>query len=634
MIHSSVNRGGALRACPRLLSFAPSEREFVFATPTRRIPSGAIPKLSTTETACHGTPQEAGLRVETLSFDQVPQQTRLFLDYLRDPAALRRFYPEAVRFHYDLPARAEQVLGAYQTDRGALCDTLAEMNRGWGASETTLANIRELREADCLAVVSGQQAGLFGGPLYTIYKALSAVKLAECMTQRGVKAVPVFWIATEDHDFVEVATAEFINRDCALSRVGVPLAMHLEGLPVGHVALDESINDTVQSLLAALPQTEFSEDLERLLREAYQPGRNYGDAFARLVTSLIGQRGLILLDPLDSELKKLTAPLYAKAAGRASEIALAIASRSRELEADGYHAQVAPSENSFPLFLHDENGSRHALTRTENGKYHAKGAGQTSGQKPDPGVPGRAARLGWDGEGGRNLTNEYSAEDLAAWASREPERFSPNVTLRAVVQDFLLPTVAYYGGSAEIAYFAQTAEVYRLLDRPATPILHRASITIIEKHTWRSLERYHIGLPDFFAGFDHVVARVVEEYLGKETSAVFDHTTTTFNEELDALQEQLRRVDPTLAGALDTGRRKINYQIDGLRTRFQRAQMARDEAVHRQLQRAFDLLYPNKALQERSINITSLLSRHGRYVVDWIYDAIDLGSTEHSIVYL
>ena len=574
------------------------------------------------------------MRVETVSFDQIPQQTRLFLDYLRDPPALRRFYPEAVRFHYDLSARAERVLGAYQTDRGALCDALEEMNRGWGAGETTLANIRELRAADCLAVVSGQQAGLFGGPLYTIYKALSAVKLAECMTQRGVKAVPVFWIATEDHDFAEVATAELINRDCALSRVSVPLEMHSEGLPVGRVALDESINDTVQGLLAALPQSEFSDELEKLLRDAYQPGRNYADAFARLVTSLIGQRGLILLDPLDSELKKLAVPLYSKAAGRAQEIALAIANRSRELEADGYHAQVAPSENSFPLFLHDENGSRHALARTENGKYHAKGAAQDSGQKPDPGSPAGQPGWGGDSEGGRSLTDEYSAEDLAALAAREPERFSPNVTLRAVVQDFLLPTVAYYGGSAEIAYFAQTSEVYRLLDRPVTPILHRASMTIIEKHTWRSLERYHIGLTDFFAGFDHVVARVVKEYLGKETSAAFDHTTSTFNQELDALQEQLRHVDPTLAGALDTGRRKINYQLEGLRTRFQRAQMARDEAVHRQLQRAFDLLYPNKALQERSINITSLLSRHGRYVVDWIYDAIDLASTEHQVVYL
>lgn len=561
--------------------------------------------MSITEAACHSTPEEKGLRVEKISFDQIPQQTRLFLDYLRDPVALRRFYPEAVPFHYDLQARAERVLGAYQTDRQKLCDALERTNRSWSASERTLANIQLLREADCIAVVSGQQAGLFAGPLYTIYKALSAVKLAECMALRGIKTVPVFWIATEDHDFAEVASAEFINRDCALSRVTVPAEIHVEGSPVGRVVLDESINTTLKELLDALPRTEFREDFEKLLRDSYQPGRAYGDSFARALTALIGRHGLILLDPLDTELKKLAAPLYAEAARRAPEIAAAIVTRSNELQAAGYHAQVTASENSFPLFLHDERGARHALAQTRDGKYRAKDGGA-----------------------------EYSAAELSEWAAREPERFSPNVTLRAVVQDYLLPTVAYYGGAAEIAYFAQTSEVYRVLDRPATPILHRASITLVEKHTWRALERYDIGLTDFFAGLDHVVARVVAEHLGKEASEAFDHTAKTLNSELDSLEEQLARVDPTLGQALETGRRKINYQLDGLRTRFQRAQVGRDEALQRQLQRAFDLLYPNKALQERSINITSLLSRHGRYVIDWIYDAIDLGSNEHQVVYL
>lgn len=561
--------------------------------------------MITAETACHSTPEQAGLRVETVPFDHIPQQTRLFLAYLRDPVALRGFYPEAVRFHYELPERAERVLRSHKTDRAAVCDALERMNRSWGANEKTLANIRVLRESDSITVVSGQQVGLFTGPLYTIYKALSAVKLAECMAQRGIKAVPVFWMATEDHDFPEVAKAEFINRDCAFSSVSAPPELHPEGLPVGRVALDESLQTTIQNLLSTLPQTEFSDDLAKLLRDAYQTGRTYGEAFARVMTQLTGERGLILLDPLDAQLKRLAAPLYADAARRAHEIALAIVNRSRELEAAGYHAQVAPSENSFPLFWHDEDGARHALTRTANGKYQTKDGGE-----------------------------EHSAEELAEWALREPERFSPNVTLRAVVQDFLLPTVAYYGGAAEIAYFAQTAEVYRILERPVTPILPRASMTMVERHTWRALERYGIRLEDFFAGVDHVVARVVQEYLGKETSEAFDHTTKTFNVELDGLQEQLRRVDPTLAEALEKGRRKINYQVDGLRTRFQRAQVGRDEAVHRQIERAFDLLYPGKNLQERRINITSMLARHGRYVIDWIFDAIDLGSTEHHIVYL
>jgi bacillithiol biosynthesis cysteine-adding enzyme BshC len=561
--------------------------------------------VSTTEAACYSSPEEAGLRVETLSFDRIPHQSRLFLDYLRDPTALRRFYPSAVRFHHELAERAPEVLATHKTNRRELCDALEAMNRSWGAGRETLENIARLRQTDCLAVVSGQQAGLFTGPLYTIYKALSAVKLAGCLTQRGTQAVPVFWIATEDHDFEEVATAEFIGCDCRLASASVSSAMHRENAPVGHVVLDDSIDETIKRLLDVLPTTEFIPEIETLLRETWASGRGYGEAFARMMTRLIGRYGLILLDPLDAKLKELAAPLYAEAARNAPEIAGALVERSRELEEAGYHAQVATSEKAFPLFLHTEDGARHAVTRTANGRYRMKDA-----------------------------RDEHTAEELSEMSRREPQKFSPNVTLRAVVQDYLLPTVAYFGGAAEIAYFAQTAEVYRVLNRPATPILHRASMTVVERRTWRTLERYGLSLADLFGGLDAVLARVVEEHLGTETAATFNRTEESISRELDSLQEQLRQVDPTLADALETGRRKINHQLEGLRSRFHRAQMGRDRAAHRQLERAFAALYPEKTLQERHINITSFLARHGSYIVNWIYDAINLGSSDHQIVYL
>jgi bacillithiol biosynthesis cysteine-adding enzyme BshC len=561
--------------------------------------------VSSTEAACYSTPEEAGLRVETLPFERIPHQSRLFLDYLRDPVALRRFYPSAVRFHHELAARVPEVLAAHKTDRQVLCDALEAMNRRWGAGQETLDNIARLREEDCVAVVSGQQAGLFTGPLYTIYKALSAVKLAGCLAQRGTKAVPVFWIATEDHDFAEVATAELIGCDCRLARVSVRPEMHRENLPVGRVVLDESIEESVQRLLDVLPETEFTAELREIVQDAWRPGRTYGEAFARMMTRLVGRFGLVLLDPLDAKLKELAAPLYAEAARLAPEIATAIEKRSRELEEAGYHAQVVASADSFPLFLHTEDGARHAVSRTEDGLYKA--------------------RVG---------DEKFTPEELAELALRQPERFSPNVTLRAVVQDYLLPTVAYMGGAAEVAYFAQTAEVYRVLERPATTILPRSSLTIVERRTGRTLERYGLSLEDLFAGQDAVIARVVEEHLSAETGQVFERTEKSVNQELDALQAHLRDVDPTLAEALETGRRKINYQLDGLRTRFHRALMQRDRAAHRQLERATASLYPEKTLQERRINITSLAVRHGHYVVNWIYDAINLGSTDHQIVYL
>ena len=561
--------------------------------------------MSTAEAACYSTPEESGLRVETLPFTEVPHQTQLFLDYLRDPLTLRQFYPSAVRYHHELAQRVPEVLSAYRVDRNRVCDALETMNRRWGAGQATLDNVQLLRESDCIAVVSGQQAGLFTGPLYTIYKALSAVKLAGCLQQRQTKAVPVFWIASEDHDFAEVAKAEFIGRDCQLKNVEVTGALHREGQPVGQVVVDESIDAVVDQLFELLPNSEFADDIKALVKNAWQPGRGYAESFAMMMTSLLGRYGLIFLDPLDPELKKLAAPLYSEAAQRAPEIAAALEKRSSDLERAGYHAQVLATSNSFPLFLHDEQGARHAVVRVENGKYKAK-----------------------------EIEQEYTAEELAALALEKPERFSPNVTLRAVVQDYLLPTIAYYGGAAEIAYFAQTAEVYRVLERPATPILPRSSLTMIERHTGRVLERYGLTLKDFFEGLEPATRRVVEEVLGADTAKLFAKTETNINDELDHLREDLESIDPTLAGALETGRKKINYQLEGLRTRFVRAQIARDEAAHRQLQRAFDQLYPNKDLQERHINITSLLARHGTYVIEWIFNAINLGSSEHQIVKL
>ena len=562
--------------------------------------------MSTPEAACYSTPEEAGLRLESLSFEHIPHQTRLFLDYLRDPTALRRFYPNAVRFHHELAARAPEVLAAHRTDRQALCDALAALNTDWGASAETLKNIERLRAADAVAVVTGQQVGLFTGPLYTIYKALSAVKLAGCLTQRGTPAVPVFWLATEDHDWPEVRTAEVIACDGRLASVQLPADLHTEGAPVGRVLLDERIADATQRLLDVLPASEFSDELSALVRAAYTPGRTYGAAFARMMSALTASYGLVLLDPLDQRLKQLAAPLYAEAARRAPEIAAAIETRSRELVEAGYHAQVHATTDAFPLFIHT-NGARHALVRTADGRYRAKGAQDET---------------------------EYTAEELAARAAHEPESFSPNVTLRAVVQDYLLPTVAYFGGSAEIAYFAQTAEAYRVLARPVTPILHRASFTICERRTARTLERYGLQLTDFFAGLDHVTARVVEEHLGADEARAFDRTETAVTQALTELREQLRGFEPTLADALSKGSQKIEHQLQGLRTRFHRAQLARDRAAHRQLERADTALYPDKTLQERRLNITSLFARHGRYCMDWIFNAIDLSTVDHQIVYL
>jgi bacillithiol biosynthesis cysteine-adding enzyme BshC len=560
--------------------------------------------LTTTESACHGTPEVAGLCVERLPFERVPGQSRLFLEYLKDPTQLRRFYPEAVRFHHELADRRRRVLDNYTTNREALCDALADMNANWGASAETLENVRRLRSTDSVAVVTGQQVGLFTGPLYTLYKALSAVKLAACLTARGTEAVPVFWMASEDHDWEEVRSAQVVACDGRLASVSVPDTLHKEGEQVGGVRLDETVEDAAKRIFDLLPSSEFLPDIERLVRDCYHNGRTLAESFARMLSALTSKYGLVLLDPTDARIKQLAAPLYSEAARKGAEIAAATDARSRALEAEGYHSQVHTSLDAFPLFLIDD-GARRALARTDTGLYRAKGT-----------------------------EHEWTAEELASLALTEPERFSPNVTLRAVVQDYLLPTIAYFGGAAEVAYFAQTAESYRVLGRPATPILHRASLSVVERRTARTLRRYGLKLEDFFGGLDSVIARVVEQHLGTEVAGAFDNTDAAVGNALDSLDTALRDFDPTLAEALKGGRKKIRHQLDGLRTRFHRARIQRDRAALRQLERAATALYPERALQERHVNVTSLLTRHGRYAVEWIHDAIDLSTNDHLIVYL
>src|SRR5690349_6931522 len=289
-------------------------------------PLGAF-SLSTVEPAWYSTPEESGLRIETLPFERVPHMTRLFLDYLNDPMALRRFYPNAVRYHHELPQRIPDVLAAHRVERNKLADALTAINQRLGAGQETLENIELLRDPETIAVVSGQQAGLFTGPLYTVYKALAAVKPAGCLRQRNTKAVPVFWIAAEDHDFAEVAKAELIGRDCQLKHVEVAAHLHREGQPVGQVVLDDSIDAVVDQLFELLPNSEFAADMKALVKNAWQPGRGFVESFGAMMTSLLGHYGLIFLDPLDPELKKLAAPLYAEAAQRAPEIATALEKR-------------------------------------------------------------------------------------------------------------------------------------------------------------------------------------------------------------------------------------------------------------------------------------------------------------------
>ena len=545
------------------------------------------------------------LQTESLPFSEVPHQSKLFIDYQNNPLELKKYYPLAVESHTQISQRIPEVLENYKADRNMLCDVLEEMNKSCKASEKTLENIKLLRDEDCVVVVSGQQAGLFTGPLYTIYKALSAVKMTECLTARGFKAVPVFWIATEDHDFEEVSKVSVINSNGELVEIKNEPKRCYENLPVGYVNLDDSIKPTIDELFDELPHTEFTDELRTLVEKTWQSGVDYGDAFARLLTDFLGKYGLIVLCPLDVRLKKLATPVYVDAIRKSDEIVSALRERSKELENAGYHAQVLVTEDYFPLFWQSKDRTRHSLKKSTSGTFKTK-----------------------------DIEREFTLEELAEIASQEPQRFSPSVVLRSVVQDFLLPTICYFGGAAEIAYFAQSGEVYRILNRPQTPIFHRQSFTIVESRHARTLEKYELKLTDLFAGQENLLPKIVEQYLNADMARIFAEAEEKINIELNRLDQNLSQIEPTLAENLAKRRKKIIYHIGTMRHKFHHAQVRKDATIQRQIETMFAALLPHKHLQERTLNITYFLNRYGLNFVDWIYDAIDLDDKAHRIIYL
>jgi bacillithiol synthase len=540
---------------------------------------------------------------QSIRFSEIPKTSSLFRDFLYDFQKVAPFFAPASRSADELLERAKRV-AAQSFDRHAVADVLLEQNRDAGCGDETAKNIELLRQPDSVAVVAGQQAGLFTGPLYTIYKALTAIKLASELRSRGVKAVPIFWIASEDHDFEEVNHCRLVNRDGQLITVSYTACSPKEGRPVGTVKLCDEIVEDLNELIAALPESEFLTRLAADLRESYQPGTGFADAFGKLMMRFFGKYGVVLINPLDDRLKHVAGKIYEPALSRAPEFASTLVAQSDSLVKAGYHAQVHVSPEGVPLFIMDE-GRRTAMTRRDDGNFQLKGKQKT-----------------------------FPVSELLETVRRCPSCFSPNVTLRPIVQDYLLPTVAYIGGPAEVAYFAQLRPVYQMLDRIEPLIVARASMTLIEQRYAKILAKNGLEFSDLFAGHQEAMAKIVEKSIDATTAAVFDEAFSVINEQLDKLSRSLASADRSLADALKGGREKITYQLSHLRSTFAKNRGVRDEATAKQIERLFTVLYPNKNLQEREINVSYFLARYGYQLIDRLYDEVDVSAGNHKLVYL
>lgn len=543
------------------------------------------------------------MRITSVPFSAIPGQSSLFLEYQSDPLSLRKFYPNAACSLSGVAAYATRSLARYAVDRSAVCDALLEINVECEASEKALAGIELLRNSETVAVLTGQQAGLFSGPLYTIYKALSAVKLAEHLSAEGTPAVPIFWAATEDHDLDEVSNTFVIAADGSEHKITYDASASVKDSQVGSVILDDSISDKIRELIDEMPRTEFSDDVERMLSDAWMPGRGFGKAFLAQLADVLRPFGLIFVDPQNARLKHLSAPIFDSAIRSADQIAANVMSRSNELTTAGYHAQVLVGDDYFPLFWQTDDGVRTAIRKIGDGLYRSKSDKRV-----------------------------FSSGELLEIASTQPQRFSAGVMLRPVVQDYLFPTVCYFGGGAEVAYFAQISAVYETLGRPVTPVLHRQSFTIVESRHHRTLQELDLTITDLFGGIECLLPDLVEKHVSPDTAKLFAGVEENIKTELNRLDQALAALDVTLANNLAKRRRKMIYHIGALRKKAYAAELRKSETINGRLRAAFSGVYPNGQLQERSVNISTYLNKYGSHFVDWIYDAIDLDDRGHRVI--
>jgi bacillithiol biosynthesis cysteine-adding enzyme BshC len=552
------------------------------------------------------------MRAECLPFSSIPHSTRLFTDFLYQFPKVQQFYPHPPDFGHILSEGSKR--SDYNNQRRRRVATILErQNQAWGATPQTLANIQRLKDG-AACVVTGQQVGLFGGPLFATFKALSAMKLAAEATAAGVDCIPVFWLATEDHDLAEVSQVTLLNADGSLDALS-STSHAAKDAPISHIRFGPEITGLVEAATAILGQSEVSD----FLREAYQPGETLGGAFARLATRLMGRWGVVMVDASDPELHAIAEPLYRSAIERAGQLDIALLERGKTLISAGYHEQVKVTPASTLLFV-IENGSRIPIHLSNGGVGDYQGQGFRSQD-----YRAKDFRIG---------DKKVPASELLRRISAEPQNFSANVLLRPVVQDYLLPTLAYIGGPAETAYFAQAAVVYEALLGRVTPVVPRFSATLVEPRLATLLDRYDIKLPDLFPGPDHVRQLLAARTLPGDLQSAFDSAGESLQASLRNIDSSLTKLDKTLVDAARNAGSKMQHQLDQLRTRAARAELSRSEVLERHAALLSSALYPRKNLQEREIAGIDFVARQGTEVLDKLLTAAKAGCPDHQILYL
>lgn len=521
--------------------------------------------------------------------DLLPGASRLLLDYIHHFENLSAFYTYPPYRPESLRSAAEAI--RFPADRRrALVEALGVLN----PASPLLA---KLSNEGTVAVATGQQVGYLGGPAYSVYKALTAIRIAESLDAAGIPAVPVFWLASEDHDLAEVDHVWLFDSGRTPHRYQAE--QRAEGQnhpahPVGSLPVPPVRMEELEPVFAGLP---FAPEALALAAEFYRDGNTYSRAFQGLLERFLGRHRMLFLDPLQPEIRSLAAPLLAEAIERFPKLAARVAERSSALDTAGYHAQVhLEADSSFFFLLED--GERLSL-RARNGEFS-------------------------------NGRRTWNAAELAARANA----ISPNALLRPVIQDYLLPTACLVGGAAEIAYLAQSGPLYRELLGRQPVFQPRNSFTLIDGKAARDMDRYQVEVPDFFTTEPLLEERLARTRIPAHLRTTMEDTRNQAAALLDTMRQQLLAFDPTLAASSERSKTRVLYQFQKLARKTAREIARREERIRSDAHYLSGLIYPEKHLQERVYSFLPFLAAYGEGLADIVYRNIHEDCPDHHVVVL
>jgi bacillithiol synthase len=539
-----------------------------------------------------------------INFSDIPGHQNLFLDYLYEYDNVADFYSYDFRNKENYLKIFKSISEKRQLPAGEISRILSSQYSNLNPSELTSKNIELLGDKKSLTIVTGQQLGILGGPLYTFYKIITTIKLSQYLSERynEYNFIPVFWLEADDHDFNEVRSVKIIDETNNLLTIGYKEEIEEDDLKqsVGLIELDNSINDFFEKLDIALKATDFKQSIFDRLKNIYQEGNSFKTAFRKLLFDLFDEHGLVIFDPQDADVKKTLRPIFKKEITDFRAHTEKLVHTSATLE-ELYHAQV--KVKPVNLFLRVDEG-RHSIEPVDN-EYKL-----------------------------RRKRKSFTKEQLLDLLECEPDKFSPNVLLRPICQDYLFPTAFYIAGPSEISYFAQLKPLYELYDIVQPIIYPRSSVTILENSVAKSLEKHSVSVNEIFIDVENVKKKIINAVEERSVDEMFDGISNQIETTFDQLKEKLIDLDKTIADSSNRYRDKILSNISELKSKAEKAQQKKYEVTLRQIDRAAVHLFPNSNLQEREINFINFANKYGEDFLKKIFDELQINKFEHQVIKL